>query len=99
MDGVYGPGFYIDEYDMRPADFAVPQSAQVPLLWNQMERIPGVEIGPRHGATRGGYRAGFQGRGGGGAIEVDTAGEEAGATRSFGKPELQSETFSEEPAP
>ncbi|KAJ7353511.1 hypothetical protein DFH08DRAFT_65963 [Mycena albidolilacea] len=22
MDGVYGPGFYIDEYDMRPADFA-----------------------------------------------------------------------------
>ncbi|KAJ7822687.1 hypothetical protein B0H14DRAFT_3731224 [Mycena olivaceomarginata] len=35
----------------------------------------------------------------GGAIEVDTAGEEAGATRSFGKPELQSETFSEEPAP
>jgi hypothetical protein len=22
MDGVYGPGFYIDEYDMRPTDFA-----------------------------------------------------------------------------
>ncbi|KAJ7802665.1 hypothetical protein B0H14DRAFT_2891380 [Mycena olivaceomarginata] len=29
MDGVYGPGFYIDEYDMRPADFAHVQYPKV----------------------------------------------------------------------
>ncbi|KAJ7788550.1 hypothetical protein B0H14DRAFT_2948369 [Mycena olivaceomarginata] len=29
MDGLYGPGFYIDEYDMRPADFAHVQYPKV----------------------------------------------------------------------
>ncbi|KAJ7788549.1 hypothetical protein B0H14DRAFT_3576539 [Mycena olivaceomarginata] len=102
MDGVYGPGFYIDEYDMRPADFA---HVQYPKVRNcgcgiDWSAYPAWKLDLDMELLEEDIEQDFKGRGGGGALEVDTAGgEEAEVTGSFGKPGIQSEMFSEEPAP